>query len=297
MPKVAKKTTRKKPAARKKPVRRVTRRQMGAMETLGAKIDENAGLLAAGALHVAFLGLMAVALLAFMATIFSGQFKTIPEKLAALPEASARSLGLNVLRVTIKGGDELTTRDIMEALRDEKQGSIIGRPLMMVDPQDLRASIEGLGPVKVAAVQKLFPDTIHISVITRSPKALYQNAEGKFFVIDADGAIIGEAEPTEHTSLLTISGTDNPAEATAFLTELRRHPVLYARTAGVIVVGGRRFDIRFKNGFVAKLPEQNTRNALKRLHSLEAGTGSLAATLDYIDLRDPEWAYYKPKDK
>ena len=35
--------------------------------------------------------------------------------------------------------------------------------------------------------------------------------------------------------------------------------------------------------------------ALDRLQGLGAGTGDLAESLDYIDLRDPKWAYYKPK--
>ncbi len=33
----------------------------------------------------------------------------------------------------------------------------------------------------------------------------------------------------------------------------------------------------------------------ERLDGLGAGTGKLSESLDYIDLRDPKWAYYKPK--
>lgn len=270
---------------------------MGTMEQIGAKIDQSGAVMATAALQGAFLALIAAALLAFLYTVFSGQLQAMPGKIAALPEQTARGLGLNVMRVTVKGGDSLTTREVMMALRDEKAGSIIGRPLPMLNASELRDAIEALGPVKHAAVTKLLPDTIHISVIERQPKALYQNADGEFFVIDESGAIIRPANVTQHTELLTISGTENPGEATDFMGMLRKHPVLYARTAGIQVVGDRRFDLRFRNGFVAKLPETNVAAALSRLDSLEAGTGSLASTLDYIDLRDPEWAYYKPKEK
>lgn len=266
------------------------------MQALGAKLDEGGAVLAAGLLQAGFLSLIAAALLAFLATVFSGRFTALPDRFAALPEQAARSLGLNVMRVTVKGGDTLSTREIMTALRDERFGSIIGRPLMTIDPEALRARVEALGPVRSAAVTKLLPDTLHVSIVERRPKALYQDAEGQFFVIDSGGIIIREAEPTEYTELVTISGTDEPGEAIPFLLKLREHPVLFARTAGIIVVGDRRFDLRFRNGFVAKLPEDGVDQALARLHSLEAGTGSLAATLDYIDLRDPEWAYYKPKE-
>ena len=86
-----------------------------------------------------------------------------------------------------------------------------------------------------------------------------------------------------------------PAEAALLLTALRAYPALYARTAAVVGVEGRRFDLRFRNDFTAKLPEQDVDKALARLEGLGAGTGKLASTLDYIDLRDPQWAYLRPK--
>jgi cell division protein FtsQ len=265
------------------------------MEKIGARLDSNAGVLAATAAQVGFLVLIAAALLFFLITVFTGRLQDLPGRLAVMPEAAGRSLGLNVMRVTIKGGMHLSDREVMAALRDETFGSIIGRPLPLLDPEELRGAVEALGPVKSAAVQKLLPDTVHISIIEREARAVFQNAEGSFFVIDDEGVVIRPSSVTENTEFVTISGTDDPAVAVGFLKELRRHPVLFARTAGIEVIGGRRFDLRFRNGFVAKLPEDGVPAALRRLQSLEAGTGSLAANLDYIDLRDPDWAYYKPK--
>lgn len=307
MPKVAKKPARKTPAkkpagrrttARKAaPRRKIARRQPGKLEKLGQQLDEGAGLLATGAIQLTALLLLSGGLLLFMLSLFTGALATFPERLAALPETAARSLGLNVMQVTIKGGDELTTRQIMAALRDEDRGSIIGRPLFLVDAGELRENLLALGPVREAAVQKLLPGTIHISVATRAGKALYQNAEGAFFVIDAGGIIISEAASTEYTELPVISGTTDPKEVADFLALLRRYPVLYARTAGIEVVSSRRVDLRFRNGFLVKLPEEELEPALDRLQSLDAGTGSLADNLDYLDLRDPDWAYFQPKEK
>ncbi len=294
VPKVAQKKGRK-PAAKRKS--RVARRQnVGALQSLGARLDSSAGVLAAGAANLLFLAILVGGLAALALSAFSGSLRNLPERIAMLPEDVSRGLGFNVMRVTVKGGDELSTRDIMNALRDPTHGSVIGRSLLAVDAEDLRARIEALGPVHAAAVQKLFPDTIHVSIIERQPRALYQNPDGTFSVVDAAGEVISKADATEHTNLPVISGTLDPSEAMPFLHELRRRPVLFARTAGIEVIGGRRVDIRFRNGFLAKLPETDVALALRRLEQLEAGTGSLAATLDYIDLRDPKWAYYKPKE-
>lgn len=292
-------TVKKKPArkAAKKtaPKRRVTRRQVGAMEQLGAKLDHSGALIAAGAFQFAFLSLIASALIAFLFTVFSGQMSTLPGRLAAMPDQAARSLGANVMRVTIKGNQSLSTREIMGALRDPDAGSVIGRSLITLDPEKLRLAIEELGPVQHASVTKLLPDTVHISVIERTPRALYQDSEGQFFVVDVEGVIIRQTEATRFTDLPVISGTADPAGAMAFFEMLRNYPVLFARTASIEVVADRRVDLRFRNGFLAKMPETEIPTALDRLSSLDAGTGSLAQNLDYIDLRDPDYAYYKPR--
>lgn len=294
VPTVKKKPARK-PAKKPAPRRRVTRRQVGALEGLGAKLDSSGALIAAGAAQFAFLTLIALALIAFLFTVFSGQMSNIPSRLAALPEDAARGMGINVMRVTIKGNKSLSTREIMSALSDADAGSVIGRPILTLDPDKLRQSLETLGPVKHASVTKLLPNTVHISVIERTPRALYQDTNGVYFVVDASGVVIRSTEPTRYTDLPVISGTANPADAMAFFELLRGYPVLFARTAGIEVVADRRVDLRFRNGFLAKMPETEIKTALDRLASLDAGTGSLAEKLDYIDLRDPDYAYYKPR--
>ncbi|MEE4209519.1 MAG: cell division protein FtsQ/DivIB [Parvularcula sp.] len=294
MPKVAKKTPAKKTPARGRTTR-VQRRKMGLMESLGAKLDEQAPLAAARAINLGYVALVAVAAGSILFAVFGGKLSSLPERLAALPENTARGLGLNVMRVTVKGAETLTTRDIMQALRDDQAGSIIGRPLPLLNPSSLRARVEEIGAVEHASVTKLLPNTIHISVIERSVRALYQDEAGTFFVIDKEGAIIRQVDATDHTDLPVVSGTKKPELAMTFLATLRDFPVLYERMAGVVVVGERRMDLRFKNGFLAKLPQEDVAAALARLDSLDAGTGSLASNLDYIDLRDPDFAYYKPK--
>ncbi|MEM1379343.1 MAG: cell division protein FtsQ/DivIB [Pseudomonadota bacterium] len=267
------------------------------MEKLGQRLDETGSLLATGAFQLTVLGLISGGLVLFMMSVFSGAIATFPERLAALPETAARSVGLNVMTVTVKGGDALTDRQIMNALRDERRGSIIGRPILLTDAEALRERIMALGPVRDASVQKLLPDTIHISVTTRAGKALYQNAEGAFFVIDASGVIISEVSATEYTELPVVSGTSDPVKVIPFLEDLRSFPVLYARTAGIEMISDRRVDLRFRNGFLVMLPETEVDRALQRLQSLDAGTGSLSSNLNYLDLRNPDWAYFQPKEK
>ncbi|NRA29649.1 MAG: FtsQ-type POTRA domain-containing protein [Parvularculaceae bacterium] len=302
MPKVTKKPARKAPAKRttarrpaKKTTRKIARRPAGKMEKLGQRLDQSAGLLAAGAFQLCLMGVVAGGLFIFLLSLFSGTLGTMPERIAAAPEHVARGFGANVMRVTIAGGDDLSTRQIMGALKDDQRGSIIGRPLFLIDPDKIRTRMKELGPVADVAVQKLYPDTLHLSVSSRSPRALYQRADGAYFVMDGEGILMARTEPTDYPEFPVVSGTNNPAEVGEFLTLLRRYPVLYTRTAVIKAVGGRRYDLRFRNGFEAMLPADGTAQALERLQSLDAGIGSVGDNLNYLDLRDPDWAYYQPK--
>lgn len=302
VPKIAKKPARKTTAKRttarrpaKKTTRKIARRPAGKMEKLGQRLDQSAGLLAAGAFQLCLMAVLAGGLFVFLLSLFSGTLGTLPQRIAAAPEHVARGFGANVMRVTVAGGEDLSTRQIMGALKDDQRGSIIGRPLFLVDPQKLRARLKELGPIADVAVQKLYPDTLHISVSSRRPQALYQRADGTYFVIDGSGVVMARTEPTEYPEFPVVSGTDDPKEVEDFLTILRAYPILYTRTAVIKAVGGRRYDLRFRNGFEAMLPAEDTEQALERLQSLDAGIGNVGDKLDYLDLRDPDWAYYQPK--
>ncbi|MEM6650877.1 MAG: cell division protein FtsQ/DivIB, partial [Pseudomonadota bacterium] len=175
---------------------------------------------------------------------------------------------------------------------------ILGRSLLNVDAQDARQKIENLAWVEYAAVQKLWPNTVHVSVRERKPQAMWQDAQGQFFLIDQKGTPLEQVSPVDYTKLPLLTGTDSPNEVTVILASLQRRPALYERVAVIVSVGnGRRFDLRFRNDFTAKLPEEAIAASLDRLEALGAGTGKLAESLDYIDLRDPKWAYYKPKSR
>ncbi|MEO1040797.1 MAG: cell division protein FtsQ/DivIB [Pseudomonadota bacterium] len=293
MPKVASSAKKKKRPAK----RVVTRRNAGRLETIGAQLDSTVTTFGKGVLQLAFMTVITLGLLALVVSAASGRLSQLPDRLAWLSESAARSFGLNVYHVTIKGGESLTEREVMQALRDERFGSVVGRPLLSLDGDAMRNALESLDPVKAAVVQKLLPDTLHVSILERDERALYLNGDGTYFVVDSQGVIVRPSSPTEYTDLPVISGTDDPSRAAPFLRLLRDHPAILTRVKGIEVVSDRRFDLHFGNGFVAKLPEEDIGDALTRLEALEAGAGRLSATLDYIDLRDPKWAYYKPKDE
>ena len=272
----------------------------GALQRAGAQADDLLTGLWDRVLTALAVGTTALGLLALFALFAGGYFTDMGARLGALSAGAAKTAGFGVARVTVKGADGLTEREIMRALWSDERGSVLGRSIFHVDGSAARARVEALGAVQAAAVVKLWPDTIHVSVSTRRAHALWQDETGGLHVIDAEGVILRPAAPTEHVDLPIVMQTDDPAAARAMLAALRRHPSLAGEVAAIENVAGRRWNLRFRNEFTAKLPEpvpgaDDLDAALARLAALGAGTGTLAASLDYIDLRDPQWAYYKPK--
>ena len=290
MPPVAKPKT-KKPAPRRKKAA-----PQGPLARVGARTDDVMGVLWEKLLTGTAVGVTGLGVLAVFALFAGGYFVNIGERMGGVTAAGARFGGFAVTRVTMKGGEGLSEREVMRALWTDERGSVLGRSLFHVDGQRARARLEALGSVRHAAVTKLWPGTIHVSVSLRSPEALWQDGAGVLHLVDAEGVSLRPVGPTDYTRLPVIVGTNAPSDATPILAALEAHPDLLEEVAAIISVSGRRYDLRFRNDFTAKLPEDGVAEALVRLDGLGAGTGKLAGSLDYIDLRDPSWAYYKPKD-
>ncbi|MBB4659864.1 cell division protein FtsQ/DivIB [Parvularcula dongshanensis] len=298
--KPAAKTTakRKAPAKRRGTTAARTRKTApkgGAMQRTGARLDDVFKRAWSGFLTYAAAGVTAMGLIALFALFAGGYFVNMGERLGGITAGAARAAGFSVSRVTLKGGHSLTEREVLRALWTDEEGSVLGRSLVHFDAEAARGKLEALGPVRYAAVAKLWPNTIHVSVIERSPEALWQDSGGVLHLIDGEGVSLRPVAPAERTDLPVIVGTSAPGAAIPVLSELKRHPQLLKTVAAIVSVSDRRYDLRFRNDFTAKLPEEGIEEALQRLEGLGAGTGKLASSLDYIDLRDPKWAYYKPK--
>lgn len=285
----------KKPAQKRKPARKKAA-PAGPLARAGARTDDLMTVVWEKLLTGAAVGVTALGILAVFALLAGGYFMNIGERMGGVSASAARLAGFSVARVTLKGGEGLTEREVMRALWTDERGSVLGRSIFHVDGEEARARLEALGSVRHAAVTKLWPDTISVSVSLRTPEALWQDGSGVLHLVDEDGVSLRPVGATDYTRLPVIVGTAAPADAAPILNALRKHPDLLATTAAVISVNDRRYDLRFRNDFTAKLPETDVEEALVRLEGLGAGTGALSGSLDYIDLRDPSWAYYKPKD-
>ena len=271
MPKMNKKT-------RAKPARK-TNAKRGFIAAIGEAVSNYAIAGVAGLTVVLALGGIIV---------WSGGYVGLAgEKAGRIVEGAVVASGLEIRRITAIGYERATENDIRAAV-----GPVVGASLAHFDIHAARARVEDIGWVRSAAVTRLWPNTIHVSVREREPAAVWQMS-GTLHLIDLSGAVIDEISTVEYSNLPLITGAGAPDSVGEALRALRSDPELWGEAAALMRVGDRRWDLRLESGADIKLPETDVADAVRTLARLQAAYGLLDRPLEYIDLRNPDRLVYR----
>ncbi|MEL7489284.1 MAG: cell division protein FtsQ/DivIB [Pseudomonadota bacterium] len=218
-----------------------------------------------------------------------GYVGMMAERLDRTVSASFVAAGLDIRRVTMMGRDETDLADVEDAV-----GPVIGASMAHLDLDAMRARIENIGWVRSAAVNRLWPNTVHVSIREREPAAVWQ-LSGKLHLIDDSGAVIRQVGAYEYSSLPLIVGAGAPEAVADILQALQSQPELKKMTAALVRVGERRWNMRLHNKMDIKLPEKGIGDALEALSIMHASQGTLDQNIEYIDLRDSERVIVRPR--
>lgn len=191
-------------------------------------------------------------------------------------------LGLRVDEVLVVGREETAGPALLSAL-----GIGRGSPIVGFDVDAARERIEALPWVRDASVERLLPDTVLLSVEERKPLALWQN-QGVFALIDYEGVVITRENLGRFSNLLTVVGEDAPLHAANLLEMLGAEPELMSKVVAAVRVGGRRWNIRMREGIDIRLPEQGAATAWARLADYERSHSVLTRDVNVVDLRMPD---------
>ncbi len=199
-----------------------------------------------------------------------------------LAAASARA-GFAARQVQVEGHRNQDRLSIYAAALDSPTDA-----LLSLDLAAIRARVEALPWVESAMVSRRWPDTLVVRVTEREPLALWQH-NGRFQVIDAEGAPLPVADPAAMRHLPLVVGAGANREAAALLAMLRREPAFAEATRAAILVGERRWDLRLRTGETLSLPEgPEAARALRRLAVLERQTPVRGQGFLRLDLRVPD---------
>ena len=138
-----------------------------------------------------------------------------------------------------------------------------------------------------AAVLKLYPDRLQITITERLASALWQK-DGRVSVIAADGTVLEPFVEDRYLGLPLVVGAGAERQAKDFLAILDRYPDIRAVLRASILVAERRWNLRLANGIDVRLPETDVEAALDRLVELDRDKKLLSRDITMVDLRLPD---------
>ncbi|MDX2083049.1 MAG: cell division protein FtsQ/DivIB [Rickettsiales bacterium] len=148
--------------------------------------------------------------------------------------------------------------------------------------------------VNKITITRTMPDSINIAIIEYEPFAIWQN-DGKKYITDKDGntVLVDNIEQFKHLVILSGKGANNHAKSLFNIFAI--DPNLSNRVYSATWLGGRRWDIRFDNALLIKLPEDNIAEAWHNLIKIYNLPGSIVG-LKVIDLRVEGKIYLEYQD-
>ena len=189
--------------------------------------------------------------------------------------------GLRVEEVLLQGREHESAERITRVL-----GIKQGAPILAINLQNARKRLEALAWVRVASVERHFPNTIRVKIVERQPIAIWQ-FENKLALIDHEGETITSQKLERFRHLLVVVGKTAPAHAASLIQTLAKEPKLNKRVNAAVRIGNRRWNIQMNNGIYIRLPENGTEAAWRHFAKLERKYQLLKQDLLSIDLRMP----------
>ncbi|MFC0220640.1 cell division protein FtsQ [Pseudochelatococcus lubricantis] len=229
------------------------------------------------AMTIAFFTLVGV-----VGASYGGQMETFRATYGEPYDAFARAVGLGIDEVQISGMVELRESEVLAAA-----GITPLRSLAFLDAGEVRKRLELVPMIRQASVSKLYPDALAINIVEREPRALWQ-LNGELFVIAGDGTVIDLMTDARFARLPFVAGDGANTRSQEYIDVLRAAGPIAGRIRAGILVSGRRWDVKFDNDLIVRLPEMEPVEAMQRLVELEKRERLLEKDLIAIDMRQPD---------
>jgi cell division protein FtsQ len=193
--------------------------------------------------------------------------------------ALARAVGLGLEQVTISGISQIRENEVLAAAGLDSRVS-----LAFLDVNEVRERLERVPMIKSAAVRKLYPNELVITLTEREPHAIWQ-LNGELFIIAADGTVIDLMQDERFAGLPLVVGDRANLRNKDYMALLDAAGPIKSRIRAGTLVSGRRWTLKMDNGMDVRLPELGAADALARLVKLEQEQKILEKDVLAIDLR------------
>jgi len=230
---------------------------------------------------------VAASILLISATLGYGAFVGghVAEVVSALKDArdaAADAVGFRIAAVSLSGSKEVSREQILTT------AGVTGRAsLLFLDADAARARLIANPWIADAAVLKLYPDRLQITVTERLAFALWQK-DGRVSVIADDGTILQPFVDDRYRDLPLVVGRGAERQAKVFLAVIDRYPDIRSQLRASVLVAERRWNLRLGSGVDVRLPETGVEQALDRLVALDRDKKLLSRDIIAVGLRLPD---------
>src|SRR3984885_14856261 len=197
-------------------------------------------------------------------------------------DIAANTVGFRIAAISLSGEKEVSREEILTT------AGVTGRAsLLFLDADAARQRLLANPWIADAAVLKLYPNRLQITITERHAFALWQK-NGRLSVIAADGTVLQPFVEDRYLGLPLVVGTGAERQAKEFLAVLDRYPDIRPALRASILVAERRWNLHLANGIDVRLPETNVEDALDRLVALDRDKKLLSRDITMVDLRLPD---------
>ncbi len=194
----------------------------------------------------------------------------------------ANTVGFRIAAVSLTGSKEVSREEILTI------AGVTGRAsLLFLDADAARARLLANPWIADAAVLKLYPDRLQITITERLAFALWQK-DRHVSVIAEDGTVLEPFVEDRYRGLPMVVGRGAARQAKDFLAVIARYPDVQTQLRASIFVAERRWNLRLNNGIDVRLPEGDIDQALDRLVTLDREKKLLSRDIVAVDLRLPD---------
>jgi len=212
----------------------------------------------------------------FLAGLFFIHYNTIENKFTNFV---AQNLNLKISHIYISGIDNASVENVKQAISIKK-----GDYLFSAKPKIIRHNLESLPWIRLAQVQRIFPDTINIKIFEHKAIATIM-FDDKRWALNNKGELINIVN-NNFNYLLELSGDGAKEQAPMFFSLFSNWSDLLFFLKQAEFIGKRRWNLYLENGTIVMLPEENVRYALRVLSVLNDQQQILKKKKIKIDLRN-----------
>lgn len=230
----------------------------------------------------------------FSGIYLSGIVSEIYLKTTQSTADTVKKIGFHIKTINIIGRTKTPFTVLQKAMMFQKGDHIFNQDMNLAKDR-----IEQTDWVKSAIITRTFPDTLTVIIEERTPIALWKQHK-KYFLVDAEGAIIKSNQLEQYAHLPLVSGDGAAQHIDKTLEVLKQFPEFKKKIKSMIRIRNRRWDMILFKSLIVKLPEDigtvdSLHVSFTQLEMLIKKNKLTPESQGYVDLRIPE-KITAPKD-